>query len=102
MGSVSRSVYHGKIYLTLKKKIVMLSLLLKQNKVKFLSNSLRGHIAKIIHPDQTGFIPNRHIYFNMRGLFNVMYNPVCSKDDSAVISLNAEKVFEFKKLLRFT
>lgn len=101
MGSVSSSVYHGKIYLTLKKKIVMLSLLLKQNEVNFLSNSLRGHIAKIIHPDQTGFIPNRHIYFNMRGLFN-MYNPVCSKEDSAVISLNAEKVFEFKKVLRFT
>lgn len=29
-------------------------------------------ISKLIHPDQTGFIPNRHSFYNLRRLFNII------------------------------
>lgn len=51
-------------------------------------------MAKLIHPDQTRFIPNRHSFHNFRRLFNIMYSPRQPKEDLFVLSLDAEKAFD--------
>lgn len=35
---------------------------------------LSSVMDKLIHPDQTGFIPNRHSSSNLRRLFNIIYS----------------------------
>ena len=103
-GSLTNSLYQGNIALLLKKdrdptnvsSYRPVSLLPFETKLisKILANRLNSHIAKIIHPDQTGFIPNRHIYFNMRRLFNILYSPLRDTEDSIIIALDAEKAFD--------
>lgn len=51
-------------------------------------------IGKLVHSDQTGFIPQRHSFFNLWHLFNVMYSPQHHKEDLLVLSLDAEKAFD--------
>lgn len=46
----------------------------------------------IVHSDQTGFIPNRHIYFNLRCLFNILYTK--HNTETVVMSVNAQKAFD--------
>lgn len=72
-----------------------ISLLQMETKIlsKVLANRLRKHIASLIHPDQTGFVPGRQIYFNLHRLFNIIYNK--QKEESVVIALDAEKAFDF-------
>jgi len=59
---------------------------------KILANRLKKYICSIIHQDQTGFMPNRHIYFNLRRLFNIIYNKENVK--TCVISLDAQRAFD--------
>ena len=59
---------------------------------KVLSNRLFKHIHKFIHPDQTGFVPGRHIYSNLCSLFNIMYHD--HKEECAIITLDSEKAFD--------
>lgn len=72
-----------------------ISLLQMETKIlsKVLANRLRKHIASLIHPDQTGFVPGRQIYFNLRRLFNIIYSK--QKEESVVIALDAEKAFDY-------
>ncbi len=49
---------------------------------------------KIVHPDQTRFIPDRFSFSNVRLLLNTLYS-VCGKDtQAAVLSLDAQKAFD--------
>lgn len=41
---------------------------------KSLARRLSSHIGKVVHPDQTGFIPARHASHNLRRLFDIIYS----------------------------
>ncbi len=53
-----------------------ISLIPTESKIitKILANRLTKYIGSIINQDQTGFMPKRHIYFNLRWLLNIIYN----------------------------
>lgn len=72
----------------------LISLIPIESKIrsKILVNRLKKYICSIIHQDQTGFILNRHIYFNLRWLFNIIYNKKNLK--ACVISLDSEQAFD--------
>lgn len=60
---------------------------------KLLAQRMEGPLQVVIHSDQTGFISNRHSFFNIRQLLNVLYSPA-SKDPEVVVSFDAEKAFD--------
>ncbi len=103
-GAFSQALYQANIVLLPKKdrdpnnvsSYRPVSLLTFETKLlsKILANRLESHIAKIVHPDQNGFIPNRRIFFNLRRVFNIIYDPICSKENNVLISLDAEKAFD--------
>lgn len=51
-------------------------------------------IQKLIHRDQSGFIPSRSTALNIRRLFLNMQIPVDKPSNRAVLSLNAAKAFD--------
>lgn len=59
---------------------------------KILVNRLKSHICSIIQLDQTGFMPGRYMYFNLRHLFNILYAKHCT--DTVIISLDAQRAFD--------
>ena len=61
---------------------------------KVLALRLNKVISKIIHSDQTGFIPNHHSFFNLRHLFNVLYTTRKPDEDLVIAALDAEKAFD--------
>ena len=61
---------------------------------KVLSRRLSLVISKLIHYDQTGFIPKRYSSHNLRRLFNIIYSKRVWDTELAVISLDAEKAFD--------
>lgn len=65
---------------------------------KTLASRLIPLATKLIHPYQTGFIPNRHLFHNFRHLFNILYCPRNPKEDLFVLSLDAEKAFDCVEL----
>lgn len=71
-----------------------ISLLSIETKIlgKILANRLKEHICSIIHPDQTGFMPGRHMYFNLRRLFHVLFTE--HEKEAVVISLDAQRAFD--------
>lgn len=50
-----------------------------------------GHL---ISPDQTGFIPGRQSFFNMRRLLSILYSNHSSDTPEVILSLDAEKAFD--------
>lgn len=73
-----------------------ISLLTSDQKIlaKTLSLRLNSLIGKLVHPDQTGFIPNRHSFFNLRRLFNIIYSQKKESPDLVILSLDAQKAFD--------
>uniref|UniRef100_A0A3B4C811 Reverse transcriptase domain-containing protein n=1 Tax=Pygocentrus nattereri TaxID=42514 RepID=A0A3B4C811_PYGNA len=73
-----------------------ISLLNVDNKIfaKMIARRLETVLPIIISPDQTGFIKNRYSTFNIRQLYNIIYNPSPLDKPEVVISLDAEKAFD--------
>lgn len=61
---------------------------------KLLANRLSPLLERIVHPDQTGFIPNRNSFFNLRRLFNIMYTKRDPTSNLVIVALDAEKAFD--------
>lgn len=61
---------------------------------KLLANRLNKYISSIIHTDQTGFVPNRYSFFNVRRLMNIMYHKYSKSSKVAALCLDAEKAFD--------
>ncbi|KAI5085645.1 hypothetical protein C0J45_2327, partial [Silurus meridionalis] len=61
---------------------------------KVLSLRLETVIQDIIHPDQTGFIKNRQVFFYIRRLMNIIYTSSDSSLPEALVSLDVEKAFD--------
>lgn len=40
---------------------------------KILANRLNPLLERLLHPDQTGFVPKGNSTFNLRRLFNILY-----------------------------
>lgn len=61
---------------------------------KLLARRLETVLPSIVSLDQTRFIRNRHSFFNLRGVFNVVYNRSPSALPEALVALDAEKAFD--------
>lgn len=61
---------------------------------KILANRLNKCIESIIHTDQTGFIPNRYSFFNVRCVMDIMYYSFDKYSKQAILCLDAEKAFD--------
>ncbi len=61
---------------------------------KVLANRLGKHISTTIHTDQTGFIPSRFSFCNVRLLLNVLYKDYGKEPPAAIISSDAQKSFD--------
>lgn len=61
---------------------------------KTLALRLDPVISTIINEDQTGFIPGRQSFFNVRRLFNVVFSPHSTIQPEVILSLDAEKAFD--------
>lgn len=51
-------------------------------------------MGKMVHPDQTGLMPKRNPFYNLRRLFNIMHSPKDPKEELVVLSLDSEKAFD--------
>ena len=61
---------------------------------KTMARRLNAFMGKLVHPDQTGFIPNRNSFHNFRRLLNIMHSPRLPKKDLIILTLDAEKAFD--------
>lgn len=66
-----------------------------QTLAKVLAHHLENVLPSIISPNQTGFIKNRHSFFDIRPLLNVMCSSSLSGASERIVSLNAEKAFDW-------
>lgn len=56
---------------------------------KVLAHRLKDAVPLIVTQDQTGFVKNRHSFFNIRRLFNIIYSSP-SNVPECVVSLDAD------------
>uniref|UniRef100_A0AAQ5XLH4 Reverse transcriptase domain-containing protein n=1 Tax=Amphiprion ocellaris TaxID=80972 RepID=A0AAQ5XLH4_AMPOC len=75
---------------------------------KILAIRLNKHLISLIHPDQTGFIPGRLSFSNVRRLLNTIYTDYSDSKGASILSLDAHKAFDqvewpymFESLRRF-
>lgn len=61
---------------------------------KVLAIRLTKVISKIVHIDQSGFIPNRSTAVNLRHLFLNLQVPSENVGNRAILSLDAAKAFD--------
>lgn len=61
---------------------------------KILANKLNKCIESITHTDQTGFIPNRFSFFNVRRIMDIMYYSFDKFSKQAILCLDVEKAFD--------
>lgn len=60
---------------------------------KILALRLENVLPSIISPDQTGFIKSRHLFYNIRRLFNILYSGKSSEPEY-LVSVDSEKAFD--------
>lgn len=60
---------------------------------KVLARRLEDALPLVISPDQTGFVKNRHSFFNIRRLLNILYTPSATLPE-CIVSMDAEKAFD--------
>lgn len=61
---------------------------------KILANRINLLLPSLVSPDQVGFIPHKQARDGTRRVLDLIQSAHISKDDSALISLDAEKVFD--------
>lgn len=61
---------------------------------KVLATRIETVVPTVVDADQTGLIPGRQSFDNMRCLPNVLYTPQSTEQSELVISLDAEKAFD--------
>ncbi len=61
---------------------------------KALATRLKTLLGKLVNPDQTGFVPGRSSFINIRRLFNILYSSQTNRSDLVILSLDAEKAFD--------
>lgn len=59
-----------------------------------LATRLNNYIGTIIHPDQTGFIPNIFSFFNVRKVMDLIYHRNNKATKQAIIYLDTEKAID--------
>ena len=66
-----------------------------KNPQQILTNRTHQHIRKLIHHDQTAFIPGMQGFFNIHKSINVIHHINKLKDKNhMIISIDTEKAFE--------
>lgn len=61
---------------------------------KIIANRLNKVVPSLVHPDQVGFIRNRHSADNLRRLIDIMWAVKDDVDPTAALSLDAFKAFD--------
>lgn len=60
--------------------------------VKLLAQRLEGHMTKLVHSDQTGFIKSRLATDNVRSLLHVIDDPQKLNCPAAILSITCNAV----------
>ena len=61
---------------------------------RILATRLMPHMNKLIHKDQTGFIPRRNTAINIRRLIAIMESDYYNKSEALVMAVDIEKAFD--------